>query len=164
MSMQPRAFTPDMISAERRPFYDAFVQKTGEIAAKFVRTNPKPNGSIAGSLLDRINQVDVQVGYELLTMNPDNLYVPIISLPRGRLNTIPDLIENDPLTKGLITGDDLLPSNNNRQALYKSIIPDCSVFFNISKEFGFEEFDVIKSFLIGSEVLETGKFKLDKTT
>ena len=146
-------FTPDMLSIERRPFYDGFIKKTGEIAAKFVSTNPKPQGQVAGILVNRINQVDAQVGNELLTRGSDNLFVPIISLPRGRMHTIPDLIENDPLTKGLITGKDLFPEEQNRKSLYKSIIPGCFILVTIDKEsVGGDE--VINSYLIGSKAID----------
>jgi len=134
MSMPVNSFTPDMISAERRPFYDGFMDKTGKIASKFVSSNPKPTGQEAGSLINRINQVDFQLGSQLLMMSPDNLFVPIISLQRGSQSTIPDLIENDPLTKGLIIGDDLSPKDANRSSVYKSIIPDCSIVIIINKE------------------------------
>ena len=161
--MQPLSFTPDMISAERRPFYNGFVKKTGEIAAKFVSSSPKPQGQETGSLVNRINQVDLQVGSELLTMGPDNLFVPIISLPRGSQNTIPHLIENDPLTKGLIIGEDLSPADANRRSLYKSIIPGCSVLIIINEEsVGTEKIDVINAYLVGEKALETGKLEQDK--
>ena len=104
MTLMSQTFEPGMLSEARRPFYDAFIKKTGEIAANFVSTNPKPSGIGAKTIMDRINGIDNGLGQGLLTRDPENLAVRVFLVLKSG-HPVSDLIDHEPVTKGLIKGE-----------------------------------------------------------
>ncbi|MEK7597396.1 MAG: hypothetical protein AAB441_02005 [Patescibacteria group bacterium] len=150
-----------MISFERRPFYNSFIQKTGEIAAKFVSTDPKPRSQAAGSLLESIYKVDQLIGSSLLMMDPKNLFVQVIALERGN-HSVADLVEHDPLTRGLINGEPVTKTETS--VLYKTTFEELSMLVsNTKKSADGSNVDLLTATLIGSDILASGEIRLDNS-
>jgi len=97
-------FEPGMLPEARRPFYESFTGKTGDVAANFART--KPTGTVMGDIMNRINKIDKDVGQNLMMNDPESLNVVIgeqnsFSMYHGDIGDY----KNDPITLDLIKGE-----------------------------------------------------------
>lgn len=159
MVVPPTRFNPDMLLTERRTFYDSFIQKTADIAAKFVSTNPKPSGAEAAGLLNAINQVDLNVGSGLLMMGQDSLFAPVLSTVRGN-SSIPNFLEQNPLLQGLVENHKPYVHTEDTY-LYRTPFENVSLMITSVNDPQIGKADVLKASLIGSKVIESGKLNLD---
>src|SRR3990167_9544199 len=151
MTMGPKPFSPDMLSLERRPFYDIFVALTGQIQARYVSTLPKPDEFSVQQVQGTMLRIDKCIGEGLLTKQLDQLdeiSVTSVGIQHSEGHQI--IFNRDPLTAGFVVGVSYQIGED--MFLYKTPIDGISLLVRKTSQVNGLKgtFYSIKSSLIGS--------------